>query len=159
MAKYICGIFESQNVKSLKGLLIPIEHPHRIRKFEVEFSLLIQRDDFVSGFKRHSWPSLVTDVPTRRADVAFIFRSSTRFPRCSSIVLRRTPGRTRERERHRESDKLPRRAGRTKSFTETFVLLRRRRRRRRRLGRRGEAHVHVAESPDRSFLSRSKNNL
>jgi len=36
---------------------------------------------------------------------------------------------------------------------------RRRRRRRRRRGRRCEAHVHVAESPDRSFLSRSKNNL
>lgn len=38
-------------------------------------------------------------------------------------------------------------------------------RRHRRRGRRGrcrrwcEAHVHVAESPDRSFLSRSKNNL
>ena len=44
-------------------------------------------------------------------------------------------------------------------------LGRRRRRRRRRRHRRGrrrrwcEAHVHVAESPDRSFLSRSKNNL
>jgi len=35
----------------------------------------------------------------------------------------------------------------------------RRRRGRRRRRRRCEAHVHVAESPDRSFLSRSKNNL
>jgi len=36
---------------------------------------------------------------------------------------------------------------------------RRGRRLRRRRRRRCEAHVHVAESPDRSFLSRSKNNL
>lgn len=36
---------------------------------------------------------------------------------------------------------------------------RRLRRRHRRRGRRCEAHVHVAESPDRSFLFRSKNNL
>lgn len=125
-------------------------------------------------FQSTSWPSPVTDIPTHRAAALkprSLLSSDLFVPRFPSDLRsihveggtgtdqggineghRGLAGGGRERaiNSHEELDASNEKLA--EAIRPPRLGLRRRR-------RRCEAHVHVAESPDRSFLSRSKNNL